>query len=185
MYSPDLIQRIFFEKENGNDSNFKRVFTDFNIKSFDFVFDFDFEDRRIYWTCFESKKYSDIIKEADEYLYFYLWDNTGEFEIVIPAHSEIKDLSKSILKRTPSFHGTIWVIGEYFPGLEEFSVRPVKIREQFIGIGDYREIQTLSYAFRKMLSQFKKKKKAIFEWVDYPNSARGEKGWKRIADKKK
>lgn len=184
MHTPDLIQRIYFEKENGNDSNLKRVFSDFKSKSFDFVLDFDFEDRKVYWTCFESKRYFDIIKEADEYIYFYLWDNIGEFEIVIPAHTYLEDLSKNILKRTPYFHA-IWILGKYFPGLEEFGARPVKINMQYIGIRDYREIQTLSYAFRKMLSQFKDRKKPIFERVDYPNSAKGEKRWKKIADKKK
>jgi hypothetical protein len=184
MHTPDLIQRIYFEKEKGNDLNFQKVFGDLRSHDFDFTFQFDFEDRKIWWTCFESKKYDDIIKEADEYIYFYLWDAELNFEIIIPGHTYKEELNKNMLDRTPFFH-SIWIIGEYFPGLDKLGDRPVKINLQHIRKFDYGTIQKLNFWFKKMLTEYSTLKKPIFEQVDYPKVDKGEKGWKKIADKKK
>jgi hypothetical protein len=183
MYTPDLIQRIYFEKAKGNDLNFQKVFTDLRAHDFGFTFHFDFEGRKIFWTCFESKKYNDIIQEADEYIYFYLWDTGLEFEIIISGHTYKEELDKNILERTPFFH-SIWVIGEYFPGLDKLGDRPVKINLQHIRRLDYGAIQKLSFWLKKMLTQYSNLKKPIFERVDYPKVDNGEKRWKKIADKK-
>lgn len=96
MHTPDLIQRIYFEKHNGNDLNYEKVFNDLWAHDFDFIMNFDFDNRKISWTCFESKKYEDIIKESDGFLYFYLWDSSSDFEIIIPASSYRDELNKPI-----------------------------------------------------------------------------------------
>ncbi len=184
MHTPDLIQRIYFEKEKGNDLNFQKVFSDLRAHDFSFTFHFDFQDRKIFWTCFESKKYDGIIKESDEYIYFYLWDTELEFEIVIPGHTYKEDLNKNILERTPFFH-CIWVIGEYFPGLDKPGDRPIKINLQHIRRLDYVAIQKLNFGFIKMLKQYSTLKKPIFERVDYPKVEKGEKEWKKIVAKRK
>lgn len=184
MYKPDLIQRIYFEKEKGSDLNFQKVFKDLRSRDFGFTFHFDFAGRTVSWTCFESKKYDEIIKEADEYIYFYLWDAQLEFEIVIPGHTYKDELNKNILERTPFLH-SIWVIGAYFPGLEKVEARPIKINLQHIRRRDYVAIQKFSFWLQKMLNQFSMLKKPIFEPVDYPKISKGEKPWKKIVDKKK
>jgi hypothetical protein len=104
MNSPDLIQRIFFEKEKGNDANLLQVFSYLRAQNFDFILNFDFQDRHISWTCFESKRFYDIIKESDTYIYFYLWDESSDLEIVIPGHTYQDELNKPLLSRTPFFH---------------------------------------------------------------------------------
>lgn len=184
MYSPDLIQRIYLEKEKGNEINFQKVFSDLRAQDFEFTFHFDFEGREIFWTCFESKIYKNIIDECDGKIYFYLWDAGLEFEIVIPGSTNIDELNKNILERKPYLH-SIWVIGEYFPGLDKLGGRPIKINLQHIRRKDYAAIQKLSFWFKKMLTQYSNLKKPIFEPVDYPKVDNGEKSWKKIVDKKK
>jgi len=184
MYSPDLIQRIFNEKSNGDESNFQRVFNDLRARRFDFIYDFEFGERKIYWTCFESKNYNDIIKERDEYVYFYLWDESLEFEVFIPGHTQIEDLGKPMTERTPFFH-SLWVIGSLFPALDNYPTRPLKIKLQHIRRQDYSPIHKLSFWLKKMLEQYEALRKPIFESIDYPKTENDEKSWRRIVNRKR
>ena len=184
MYSPDLIQRIFHEKSKGDESNFQRVFNDLRSRKFDFIYDFEFQGRKIYWTCFESKNYYDIIKEGDQYIYLYLWDDSQDFEIIIPGYIQFEDLVKPMTDRIPSL-SSIWVIGTHFPGLDNFPTRPVKINLQLIRRKDHSPIHKLSFWLKKMLEQYASLKKPIFERIDYPKSQNGEKPWRKVTDKKK
>lgn len=184
MHSPDLIQRIYFEKEKGDESNFFIVQNDLRTHNFDFISEFDFEDRKIYWTCFESKRYCEIIDEREEYIYFYLWEEGVNFEVVIPGHTYKDELNKPLLERTPFFH-SIWVLGLYFPGLESVSERPIKIRPQYIRRMDYGPIRKLNYWLKKMLSQYKSLSRPIFKSIDYPRSGNSNKLWVKLVDKRK
>ncbi len=184
MNSPDLIQRIYFEKEMGNDNNFLTVFNELRSRNFDFVSKFVFENRQISWTCFESNRYYNIIKEGDEYVYFYLWDNNLDFEVVIPGHTCKDELNKPLVDRTPFFH-SVWVIGQYFPGLQSISERPVKINLQHIRRMDDRPIYKLNYWFKKMLSQYGSLSKPIFEPIDYQKHDNTDKPWTKLVDKKR
>jgi hypothetical protein len=184
MYSPDLIQRIYFEKETGDDSNLLRVMNDLRNHNFDFIFKFGFQDRHISWTCFESKRFYDIIKERDEYIYFYLWDESSDFEVVIPGHTYEDELNKPLSSRTPFFHA-VWVIGHYFPGLQSVSERPVKISlERMIRSGDS-PISKLNYSFKKLLSQYESLSKPIFAPINYQQHGSTDKPWTKLVDKKK
>lgn len=184
MYSPDLIQRIYFEKEKGDDFNFQKVFGYLRAREFGFTFQFQFEGRTIFWSCFETGKYSDIIKEDDSYIYFYMWDTALEFEIIVTGHTGAEESSKDIVDRTAFFHA-IWVIGKYFPVMDNVDKRPVKIKLQHIRRMDYGAIKKLNFWFKKMLTQYASMKSPIFESVDYPINEKGEKNWKKIAEKRK
>ncbi len=151
MYSPDLIQRIFHQKSKSDDSNFQKVFDDLRSRKFDFIYGFEFEKKKIYWTCFESKNYYDIIKESDGSAYFYLWDETLQFEVIIPGHTQVEESAKPMPDRTPSLHSSIWVIGNFFAGLENVTTRPLKINLQIIRRRDYSPIHKLNFWFKKIL----------------------------------
>ncbi len=123
--SPDLIQRICQQAENGTSSNYQEVLTDLRTGKREFQMEFDLKNRKVGWTCFEASRYADIILQEASYVYFYLADSTRELEMVMPGHTWTEDLKKPLLDRTPFFH-YIWVLGEYFPDCKISGSAPSK-----------------------------------------------------------
>jgi hypothetical protein len=165
--SPDLIQRIYQQAENGDSSKYQEVLTDLRTGKREFQLEFDLKDRKVRWTCFEAS-----------YVYFYLADPIRELEMVIPGHTWTDDLKRPMLDKTPFFH-CIWVLGEYFPGLQNIRERPLKIHLQPMK-RDGVPIKKLNYWLKKMLLQYDARTKPIFEAIDMPKDG---KRWKKIVQK--
>jgi hypothetical protein len=175
---PDIIQRIYSQSQNGDNSKYQEVLTDLRAGKREFQMEFDFKERKVFWTCFEASRYADVIMLDDNYVYFYLADSQRDLEIVIPGHTYADELKKPILERTPFCH-CIWVLGQYFPGLQSISGRPIKIHLQPLRM-DWGPIKSLNYWFKKMLLQYDSLNKPIFEAIDYPKEG---KSWKKIVKK--
>jgi len=174
----DLIQRIYWQLEAGDSSNYQKVFADLRFGPREFQMEFDFNERKIFWTCFEASRYSTVLLQEHNYVYFYLADLNRDLEFVIPGHTYSDEVNKPILERIPSFH-CCWVLGKYFPGLKDVPERPIKIYLQYLR-RDWGTINKLNYWFKKMLMQYENRNKAIFEYVDYPKN---EKPYKKIVPK--
>jgi hypothetical protein len=175
MQSPhsDLLQRIHYRLERGDATNYERVMTDLRTGARDFELQFDFHGRPVYWTCFEAGRFSDVILEEDNYLYFYLSDATKQLEYVIPGHTFTEDLKKPLLERMPSLH-YLWVLSPNFPGLEGVPKRPIKIHLQPIR-RDHGPMSKLSHWLQKMLLQYEAGSKPIFEYIPPDDRGRSRK----------
>lgn len=176
MNSPDLIQRIYYQKDKGDNTHFHQVADYLRNGPFEFDSCFAFGNQSIHWTCFESNRFYDIIKEPDNYVYVYLYTHDRSMETIITAHTEESDRPQPLQDRIPILH-YLWVIGDRFPGLPPGTPRPLKINLPTIWGIDYRPMRYLGFWLQKMLLEYAHGKKPIYEVIDYP---KGGQPWRKV-----
>ncbi len=174
----DLFDRIIFQKNNGDSTNYDRVFTDLHSMIHSPTDKFIYDHMEITWTYFRSVDfYKDIILENDDRIYFYLRNQSLTFEAIFDGF--IRDRSWA-LPDSNVVMSSIYVFGNLFPGLEDMQSRPVIIRSNcpFPNIN----LKKLNYYFRRTLENYKLRTKAIYEWK-LVNFYKDGNGWQKIVEK--
>ena len=178
MYSTDLIQRIFHQREKGNNVPYEKVYSDLLAQRFEHMSSFDLDGLTIQWGLFSDAKYGDIISQHNETFFFYLWNNSRDFEVVMPArvytdsgvYSNARDLP--IYERKVVFHSVMWIIGPFFPGLENNSRRPLKLVQDISWPKREGRMSKLNQWFTMLFKQYFEEKHLLYESVDFPESGK-------------
>lgn len=174
----NLFDRIIYQKDKGDSSNYDRVFSDMRLMKHSPVDKFIFENMEISWTYFRPVDfYNDIILDCDDWIFFYLRNESLTFESVFFGYSF--DHSKPLTDRNVTI-SSIYVFGKLFPGLDEFEKRPVRITSN--NPFPDTTLKKLNYHFRTTLEKYKRKTKPIFEITDY---YKDKKGWQKIVERNK
>ena len=176
MYSTDLIQRIFHQKEKGDTAPYEKVYGDLLAQRFEDSSCFDLSGRTIYWGLFSDGSYKDIISQHNETFYFYLWNDVRDFEVIIPAriytnsgvYSNVRDLPLS--ERKVMFYSEMWVIGSYFPGLDGITRRPLKLFQAVSWSNREDRMSRLNQLFMLLFQYYFEEEPLLYEKEDYPQS---------------
>jgi hypothetical protein len=174
MYSPDLIQRIFYQKEKGNTAPYEKVYNDLLAQHFEHSSSFELSGRVVYWGLFSDGKYKDIISQYEETFYFYLWNDARDFEVIMPArvytdsgvYTNARDLPLS--ERKVMFYPEMWVIGPYFPGLEGITRRPLKLFRTIGRPNKEDRMSRLNQWFTTLFRHYFEEKPPLYEKEDFP-----------------
>lgn len=176
MYSTDLIQRIFHQKEKGDSAPYDKVYGDLLAQCFEHSSSFDLSDRTIYWGLFSDGRYQDIISQYNETFYFYLWNDPRDLEVIIPAriytdsgvYSNVRDLPVS--ERKVKLYPEMWIVGPSFPGLEGITRRPLKLFQASSLANREDRMSRLNQLFVTLFQYYFEEKPLLYEKEDYPQS---------------
>ena len=117
----DLIQRITYQKNNGDDSKYLRVFNWLNEQKNHPHDKFEFNSLEFYWKIIDTTIFSDIIlDDYNEWIFIYNKDIKIIGRIYYFDHTY---MSKSAMPTIAS----LWLIEGIFPRIES-DLFPIKIR---------------------------------------------------------
>ncbi len=174
----NLFDRILYQKDKGNSSNYNLVFSDLRSLIHSEPEKFNFDNYEITWTYFRPVDfYNDIILDNDETVFFYLRNENLTFEALFCGHSS--DYNKPLVDKEVSIN-SIYVFGLLFPGLDSYEKRPIRISSN--NRLPNCPLKKMNYHFRTTLEKYNQKTKPIFELTDY---YKDNKGWSKIVDKER